>query len=257
MAHLRFDPFILTLALLLAITASSCLGADWQPYHARYAIYRNGKLIGKTEVNFEQRGDHWSMSSEGSGTHGLARILRAKDNEYAEGRFVEGRPQPLKYTHHTRVAGIDDLWTARFDWQSGSVEISKGKDVLTLDLVPGAVDAMSIKLEMQRRLREHDPDMMFWLVDDDKIKDQAFRVLQSEQLETSLGCLQTTPVERVRQGGKRYTKAWHAPALGYLLVRLDHGKTNGDQIEMRITGLFFDQQEIQPKPGCAAGQKSP
>ncbi len=254
---MRFNSIFYGSMCLLVMVWVSSLNADWEPYHARYAIYRNGKLIGKAEVSFELNGDHWSMSSEGSGTHGLARLLRAQDNEYSEGGFKDGRFRPQKYSHHTRIAGIDDVWTADFDWQTNTVEITKGKDILSFDMGPEALDALSIKLEMQRRLRENDPNMMFWLVDDDEVKEQAFRILESEQLETSLGCLQTTPVERVRQGGKRYTKAWHAPALGYLLVRLEHGKTNGDQIEMRISDLSLNDREIKPQPGCIARQKSP
>ena len=61
------------------------------------------------------------------------------------------------------------------------------------------------------RLNEENPDMLFWMVDEDEIKEQQFRILESEWLETSLGCLETIPVERVRTNSKRYTRAWHAP----------------------------------------------
>ena len=91
---------------------------------------------------------------------------------------------------------------------------------------------------------------------EDEIKEQIFQALPAEQLETSLGCLQTTPVERVRVGSTRYTRAWHAPGLDFITVRMEHGKTDGDHLELRITGLEMDEQEIAPEPGCVASQSS-
>lgn len=234
----------------------SGLAAEWQPYEARYAVYRNGKLAGKVEISLTQQGDQWVMRSEGSGTHGLARILRAKDTENVVGRFENGKFLPLHYSSHTRVAGIDNKWSADFDWSSNMVEIIDGKNRLSLDMGPGALDALSLKLEMQRRLRDQEPGLNFYLVDEDEIKDQDFRALSGERLETSLGCLYTLPVERIRENSTRYTRGWHAPDLGFITVRLEHGKTDGDHMEMRISELVVNGKQVEPKPGCAALQVS-
>jgi len=239
---------------LLLVLFCSNLSADWRPYHALYEVFRNGKLTGELEITYEQNGNHWNMSSEGTGTRGLAHFLRAKENEYAEGTFDQGRFRPISYTYYKRVAGNDDLWTAGFDWQQGVVDITKGKSVLTLDAAPGTVDALSLKLELRRRLRDGDPDLAFMQVDDDKIKEMVYRVLEPEEIETSLGCLLTTPVERINLGGTRFSRSWHAPGLDFIMVRLEHGKSNGDDIEMRITELKFDQQKVESSPGCIALQ---
>jgi hypothetical protein len=258
MAILRPDSFFPGWIVLLAIAGASSLHADWQPYQAHYDVYRNGKLIGKADVTLELQGDRWSMRSEAGGTRGLARLLGAKDNEYTEGLVHDGRFRPLKYSHQTRIAGSDNAWSASFDWQAGTVNIiagKKGKDKLTLDMGAGALDALSLKLEMARRLHDNDSDMMFSLVDDDKIKQQAFHVLPSVYLDTGLGCLRTTPVERVRPDSTRYTRVWHAADVEFIAVRMEHGKTDGDQIEMRITELVVGQQQVQPQPGCVGPVK--
>ncbi|HMB60953.1 MAG TPA: DUF3108 domain-containing protein [Xanthomonadales bacterium] len=249
--------FAIRLATLLAASVcASSLFADWQPYEARYALYRNGKLAGKVEISLTREGDSWTMRSEGSGTHGLARILRAKDIENVVGRFENGKFFPEHYTSHTRVAGIDNEWSANFDWTSNLVEIVDGKNHLSLDMGPGALDALSLKLEMQRRLRDQETGLNFFLVDEDEIKDQDFQMLKSERLETSLGCLDTVPVERVRKNSTRYTRGWHAPDLEFITVRVEHGKTDGDHMEMRITELVIDGKVVDPQPGCAALQIS-
>jgi hypothetical protein len=236
-------------------------GYALEPYGARYAIYRNGKLTGKVEVSLERHGERWIIRSEGSGTHGLARILAARDNEDVAGQLVDGRFRPDRYRRHTRVAGIDDRWTVEFDWERRRVSIVHDRDdPLLLDMSsPGigdAIDPLSLKLEMRQRLSGPDPQLQFQMVEEDEIDEQNFRILPSEWLETSLGCLSTIPVEKIRHGSTRYTRAWHAPELDFIEVRVEHGKTDGNHLEMRITELTLDGAAITPRPACAALQSS-
>jgi len=231
------------------------LAADWQPYEARYDVYRNGKLAGEVEVILEVEAGRWIMTSEGSGTYGLARFLRASDSEKVEGQLVDGKLQPRQYTRRTRVAGIDHWMSARFDWSANHVVVSTEDESsdsgLRLDLGNGALDPLSLKLELQRRLRDDEPELSFFLVDEDEIKAQTYRRLASERLETGLGCLSALPVERVRTGSTRYTRAWHAPELDFVTVRMEHGKTDGDNMEMRISSLKLDGKQVQVKAACA------
>lgn len=226
-----------------------------RPYDARYAIYRNGKLTGKVEVTLSQQGERWVIRSAGSGTHGLARILAASDNEEVHGRLQEGHFRPIRYLRHTRVAGIDDRWNVDFDWDTRKVSIVHDRDEpLVLDMVGDSLDPLSLKLEMRRRLPRAEAPLHFQMVEEDEIDEQNFRLLPHEWMETSLGCLLTAPVEKVRHNSKRYTRAWHAPALDHIEVRVQHGKTGGTDLELRITELTLDGVDVTPRPGCAALQ---
>jgi hypothetical protein len=226
-----------------------------RPYEARYAIYRNGRLTGKAEITLQQHGDRWIIQSEGSGTHGLARILAARDSEEVLGHLRGGRFRPLHYSRHTRVAGIGDRWDVEFDWSQRRVHISHDRgDALVLDMVGDSLDPLSLKLEMRQRLAEPPAPLAFQMVEEDEIDEQNFRELPGEWLETSLGCLMTNPVEKVHVNSKRYTRAWHAPELDYVEVRVQHGKTGGNHLEMRITELHLDGSDVSPRPGCAAMQ---
>jgi hypothetical protein len=253
---------VLTVLLLLfaaPLPAQTKAGYTLAPYSARYAIYRNGKLTGKMEVSLERHDERWILRSEGSGTHGLARILAARDIEDVSGRLVDGSFRPDRYQRHTRVAGLDDRWTADFDWDQRTVSVAHDRgDPMVLDMgEPGigdALDPLSLKLALRYRLSRQEPELRFQMVDEDAIDEQNFRVLPGEWMETSLGCLRTTPVEKIRHNSKRYTRAWHAPELDYIEVRLEHGKTGGNHLEMRITELTLDGAEIVPRPGCAALQ---
>lgn len=247
---MRFKSLFQTGLMLAILAVSFHLCADWQPYQARYEVFRNGKLSGQVDMTFEQQGDRWNMKSEGVGLHGMARFLRAREDEHAEGAFVQGRFQPISYTHHRRVATNDDLWTAGFDWQKGTVEIVEGSNVLKLDAGPNTVDPLTLKLEIQRKLRDNDSSINFMEVDNDKIKEMVYIMKEPEAIDTPLGCLKTIPVERIKLGGTRFSRSWHASDLDFIMVRLEHGKSNGDDIEMHITELHFGQQQITPRPAC-------
>ena len=244
---------------LLALSWAGAAWAELQPYSARYSIYRNGKLSGKLEVRLAQEGDRWTLHSELSGTHGLARILRARDTEHVIGEVDEtGRFVPQEHARHTRFAGIDDRWVSTFDWAADRVTvIHDGKERFDLALDGRALDPLSLKLEIQRRLREPDPDLEFLMVEEDEIDPQKFRELEHEWTETALGCLRTIPLEKVRRNNRRYTRAWHAPDFGNVEVRLEHGKTGGDHLEMRIAELTWNGESVTPRPGCAAREARP
>lgn len=246
-----------TLVALLGLGLAASAWAELDPYEARYSIYRNGKLTGKLDIRLQRNGGQWELHSEGGGTHGLARILRATDKEHVIGRQVEDRFVPQLYVRHTRVAGIDDHWETTFDWPGDTATVvHDASKTYTLPLDGKALDPLSLKLEMRRRLGGANPDLGFLMVEEDEIDEQNFRLLESEWLETSLGCLETLPIEKIRTNSKRYTRAWHAPEFGNIEVRIEHGKTGGDHLEMRITELNWNGAAIRPSPGCAAMQSA-
>ncbi|NNJ65560.1 MAG: DUF3108 domain-containing protein [Xanthomonadales bacterium] len=240
-----------------APAADEAAGSELHPYSARYSISRNGKLLGRAEVSLGREGDGWRIGSELKGTHGLARLLGVSDREQVSGRLRDGRFLPDNYQRHSRMAGIDKRWRATFDWDRGEVNIVHEDDEpQVLELIGDSLDPLSLKLEMRRRLGGPDPDLRFRMVEEDEIDEQNFRVLSNEWLETSLGCLETTPVEKIRRNSTRYTRAWHAPALGNVEVRMEHGKTDGVHVEMRITELKLGETEVLPRPNCSARQSA-
>lgn len=242
--------------LLLVFCAPQLAAIDTvaEPYSARYAVYRNGKLQARAEFMLQQQGDDWVMKSDSIGTHGMARFLKFRDYEYVEGQFDGPQFRPLHYLHELQWLGPDQNSAAEFDWQNNTVTVTDDGETNTLELVPGALDPMSLQLELRRRLATEGAELEFKLVDVDEIEDHEFRKLSPERLETSLGCLLTQPVEKVREHSTRYTRSWHATEFGYIPVRMEHGKTDGDQMELRITELVLDGSPVEPKPACAAAQ---
>lgn len=244
------------LAWILLATAAPAPASDGheQPYAARYAVYRNGKLQARAEFLLEKQEDSWVIKSESIGTHGMARVLKFRDYEYVEGYFEDGRFRPLRYVHELKWLGPNQDSAAVFDWDAMTVEVTDNGETKTLQLVETAVDPMSLQLEMRRQLAGGASDLEFMLVEEDEIESQVFRRLRPERLETSLGCLRTQPVEKVRESSTRFTRFWFANGLRFIPVRMEHGKTDGDRMELRITELTMNGIPVQPQPGCAATQ---
>lgn len=244
-------------AVLVALSlAQSTLAEETiaEPYSARYSVYRNGKLQARTEFLMEQQGENWILKSESIGTHGMARFTKFRDYEFVEGFFDGPQFHPLRYVHDLKWIGPDQKTSAEFDWDNNEVVVSHKGDQMTLELVEGAVDPMSLQLELRRLLAEPGQELEFMLVEDDEIELQRFRALPEELLETSLGCLETIPVEKIRRSSKRFTRSWHARELAQIPVRMEHGKTDGDHMELRINELVIDGVAVPPQPGCAARQ---
>jgi len=241
------------LAFVLAAGWLTPADAALLPYEANYSVYRNGKLVGMLEIVLEIEDGRWQISSQARGTHGLARILRANDQEQVTGLLQGDSFLPERHTRHTRVAGVDDHWETRFDWEADTATVvHDGNEWFVLPLQGAALDPLSMKLEMRRRLMENDPDLVFVMVDEDEVDKEHFRLLKSERIGTSLGCFETLPIEKIRRNSRRYTRAWHAPELGNLEVRVEHGKVDGDHMELRINELRVDGEAVRPGPGCNA-----
>lgn len=240
---------------ILALLTPGLLLADLTPYSARYSLYKNGKLMGKTEIDLVQQSDKWVVTSESRGTHGLARLLKFRDDEQVIGRVDQGRFIPEQYQHDMSVAGMSEEWTGHFNWPDQVAEVLvKGEEPLQLELTPGTVDPLSLKLEMRRRLDQPEPQLDFPMLEEEAIEIQQFRLLPEEWMETSLGCFKTRPLEKVRRSKSRYTRAWHAEDLGNIEVRVEHGKTGGDHYELRISNLVLNGEPVEPRPGCALRQ---
>jgi len=256
MERLRAESPILRCLALVSVFWVSGLTADWQPHQARYAVYRNGKPAGEANVSFEVQGNRLVIRSEGSGTQGLGRFLGVTEAESVEGHLDQGKFLPETFSHRSRVAGMNDVWTARYDWPRNTVTITKAKKSRSLDLGDGALDDLSLKLEIARRLRDKESDLAVLNIDDEVIKLNRYRLLDTEPLETSLGCIETMVVERVRTDDpNRFSRTWYAPDLDFVVVRIERGK-RGVHMELRITELVLGQNEVTPKAGCAAVQAS-
>lgn len=236
------------------IAAASGVPADGtrvdQPFEAHYRVLMDGKPRMQTVISLTVTDAAVQLASEAQGVKGLARMLGLASHETASGAWQEGVFRPLEYRHHARVAGRDDRWSARFDADGVSIhtEHEDGQSSLSSDMPTW--DPLSLSLELRRRMAGGETSFEVQVVDEDEIDVHRYEVRGQSLIDTGLGCYEVTELERVRENSSRYSRGWYAPALGYLPLRIQHGKHGGKDFDLRIERLDFDDRPIQPRDRC-------
>jgi hypothetical protein len=251
MHRVRPSTTLLIFWLAATLTVPAAVNAESPgAYEAHYSVYRNDKFTGDTTVTLEKDGDTWSMLSEARGTRGLARLLKLTDTEKSSGVIEDDKLVPDSYRHHTRAAGIDRIWSAEFDREAELVRTQTDDGEISLPLEEGTLDPLSLDLALRQVLPENVVEWQGNMVDEDEIKLHRYRISEPEAVNTALGCVQAHRVERIRENSQRYTRVWYAAELGYVAVRMEHGKYDGDHMEMRIESLQMNDESIEPGSPC-------
>lgn len=232
---------------------SLCLAAPLPtPFEASYGFYRNGKLAGETTFSFDVEHQRWTLTTASTGTRGLAKFLGLEERSSSSGSWSENGPVPFEFEQHINVAIKTIKTSARFDWENAEVVSRFDDSELTLPLEPGILDPVSEGLAIRADLSEGKTQWQFQVLDEDEFESHRFQAGAEETIETAIGCMTVVTVSRIRhEGSTRYTRTQYARDLHWVPVRLEHGKTDGDQMESRIEKLMIDGQAVPAGPACS------
>jgi hypothetical protein len=246
------------LALLLPVL---CLAGPPAAFEATYGLYRNGKLAGEVRFSFVKEGDNWTLATESEGTRGIARFLGLQEHSSSNGRWRDNGPVPLAFTQRIKVSLKTILTSAEFDWDAMQVTSRFDGEEIQLPIEPGTLDAVSEGLAIRAGLAAGEQAWSLSVLDEDEIEIHDYRAGEPTRLDTALGCQDVSVVERVRAPtSTRYTRTAFAAGLGWVPIRVEHGKTDGEQMDTRIETLTLDGVVIKPGPACpeaGAGEAGP
>lgn len=232
------------------VSASTALAATSQEFRADYQVLVDGKPRLETTIEMTRQGDFWVLSSEGRGTKGLARMLGVRSAESARIEHVGDTFRPVEFSHHSRVAGRDERWSAGFDHGKNEVELIHEEGSSSFEISPGTWDPLSLTLELRRRLAAGVTNFEVRVADEDEIDTHRYRAGTPRQIKTSVGCLAVIELERVRENSSRYSRGWYAVEYDFMPVRIQHGKTGGKDFDMRIRQLVIAGKNIQSPKAC-------
>ncbi|MDT8321200.1 MAG: DUF3108 domain-containing protein [Xanthomonadales bacterium] len=253
MAHARRGRALLraTAALsCLVVMPSLSLGQVPSDFTAQLEVFRNGKLLGESTVEFSSHDGEWTMSRETRGTRGLARFIGLHESSRTTGDWAGGAPRPLHFERTLRVFRKTH-WLAEFDWQAGVVHSVYPDGESTLKLEPGIIDESSIDLVVRSGLQQGESEWFLQVVDEEEIEHQHFKTLTTQALQTHLGCMITKKVEKIRdETSKRYTRTFYAADHDYVPVFMVHGKKDGEHLETRLVSLSVAGVNVEPGADC-------
>ena len=253
----RFSKFyFLFLCLTLSAFPTASVEATEAPaippdYTAIYEVLRNDKNIAEVTIRLSHQDDIWTLHGFTHDMQGLADLLNNKGAQTTTGTWRDGRFIPEDYKFSFSLIGYKTDWHAAFDWSSGFVTTTSGKaGDAQLPLADNAVDPFSLSLNIRSQLAKNQTQMAVKIVDEDEIDEHVYQADREESVDTALGCLQTTPVRRVRENSKRTSMVWYANDHNYVPVLMRHSKKKGNDFRLKIISLDVNGQPVQPVSPC-------
>jgi len=245
-----FLVFLMISAAIPAAVVAAGHSAAPTEYSAVYEVQRKGERVANVTLELSRQGDTWSYRGFTHDMRGLGKLLHARGEQSVTGTFQDGIFQPDEFRFSFSVVGYRSSWSANFDWPAGTVTTGKKSRKTTLPVTGGAMDPMSLFLNTGSLLSEGQTQMEINVIDEDEIENHLYEAQPGIQLDTPIGCLETTQVKRVRENSKRTSLAWYAPDFGYIPVRLQHFKKKGKGMQVKIISLSINGQQIAVSDSC-------
>lgn len=236
-----------TILALSGLLSFACLAQDNElsEFSAYYRANTNG-LRGNAERHLVKQADNLyrlNISLE-------AKVIAIKIGtleQSSEFAIEDGVIKPHNYNY--RVTGVTrENQSVDFDWDEKVALSSEDEQHWSLDIEPGVLDQLSYQAALVLELNKHeDQEFEFQLVDGNEIETHLYRVIGAEKLDTPLGSLNTTKLERVREEGNgRQTFIWFADDWDYLLARIEQINPGGLRIELELENALVGGQQVTP-----------
>jgi hypothetical protein len=171
----------------------------------------------------------WTMTARG-----IFRIVYSDDVVQRSWiRVLAGHVRPEKYRADQGEANVN----IDFDWNGGRARGSSEGKPVSLKLVGGTQDVMSIQIEVMRDLETGELPAMFRILDKDEVKEFIYTREGTARIRTALGELDTVVVSSRRAGNNRVLRMWFAPSLGYIPVQAERSRDGKVEFGMRIKSV--------------------
>ena len=241
---LKTQNLVKNAGLILAMVAFSAASfATPKEFRAEYELYRNGKLMGSSQIELSKSRRGYQFSTTSASEGGWASLLGgAEIKEVSEFNLNGDALQPVSYSYRQAVSIKRRKRDITFDWNKQWAREDDGDNVVSYLLEPGSLDrnlvvlALAVDLKAQRTSLDHfvayKGESVTW----------NFKNAGTEKIGTALGVIEASRIERVRDNKERSTISWHAAKYDYLPIKIQQLEPNGDSIEMRLK-----QMEISAK----------
>lgn len=217
---------------LLAFSAANLANAqaDSFPRNFRATFTLNARNIDVGTTQWELAPlspGRYSFSSRSEAV-GIAKLFRdERINERSEWQFVDGQVRPLRYSYSRAGGKREREVSAQFDWEKAQLHQTLNAKRSSRPLVKGTLDKLVYVIALMNDLSHGINDIGYQIADGGRQKTYQLKVVGEQQIDTVVGSLRTTLVERTQSGKSRLTRIWCAQALNFLPVRIEHIEEDG------------------------------
>ena len=227
---------------LLPIQPALALPADLgiTSYSATYKAKYNGIDITATHQLVRKENDIYIESSEAKSV--LGKISESSQFIVSDGGDLKSK----RYSYKRSLFGVTRTETQHFDWSRGQIVYTKNSSPKKLSMENNVLDMLTHKLQIRRDLRSTRLAPSYTVISRDKVKEYVYEIIGQEILETSLGPIRTTKIQRIVNSNKnRETVIWLADDWEFLTVKLIHLE-KGERHQLDITNGRVGDKIITP-----------
>lgn len=227
------------LAGLVVLWSSSVGAAPTLPeFEAHYSAYKGSLRVAETVVRLRRLGSTYVYSSVTAPVGLLALFRQDEVSERSVWTPHDGGIRPLEYHYVHKRSKKDRDVALHFDWEQGEVANTVQGHTWTMDIPSGTLDKFSVQLAVMLDLQRDDAALRYQVADGGKLKQYRFKRLGVEQVRTPAGEFEALKLQRLRRrDNDRETYLWCAPALEFLVVRMEHVEDDGGEFHLELDRL--------------------
>lgn len=190
-----------------------------EPFKASFRIYVSKipmPITAELELTPQAQPDTWKMRFE-------VNSFLLHNLEESTFTWNNCRPKSIHYHHDFKGFGKHQFHDTSFYWNPPHVENHSDEDNSSFPIPEHSVDDLTVLLQAACVFSEGATDYYATSIYGNQIRDNHFKLLRHETINTPLGKLDTLVVEKARDHDNgRNTLFWIAPKLNYMLVKAKH-----------------------------------
>lgn len=231
MKRIKLKTTIKYCTLFFLMNLTSLTHAAPTAFQAQYAVQKSGMTLGTMQATLSYSGNTYTYQKS-TKTNGLAALLSGDTlNERSQGSKQGVQLSSNQYLHHHKSKRKDKR--DQFSFTTPTQVQGQYKDqAYQLQVPAGTVDPALLELHVMDDIATNRP-LNYNVTERGKLKQYQFQKLGQETINVPAGQYQCEKVQVVRDGGKRQTVLWLAPALNYALVQVRH-TDDGDVIQTQL-----------------------
>lgn len=200
------------------------------PYSATYVGSYKGWKIETLQELRKLNANQWQL---GISADNLLGKIKETSTFQIRNQVIESQ----HYSYWRNVMLKNVTVDTAFDWKTHQATTT-GNKTGKVTLKGGEFDGVGYQLQLRCDLMNGVSPMIYPVVERNDIDKLEFQVVGEEELETSLGKLNTVVVKRVRNNSNRITTLWFAKDLDYLMVKLLQEERKDTQAYLLYIGTY-------------------
>ena len=240
--------FLLIFILLFVTPVFAEEAIKLEPYTATYSVAYRGLKAGLLHFSLTpSKGNTYIYEIRVQPSYLARFVVSPKAIERSVLQIDENGVRPLTWLSKDGKSSTEDDGDLTFDWTAQQVSGTVEDESVALPAEPGLQDRLSMQIAVLTALLRDAQPGPIKMIDGDKIKHYNYERKGTSQINTDVGSFNTIIYESTREGSSRLKRIFHAPALGYLPVRLEHLKKGKLDTVMKLVA-------VTPKGGAGLGQ---